>query len=324
MKISSLLVALAALVSMCLVPTARGATVEEVIGAIVGDYADGPTALHARRVGLRHTEDAVYLELITAFEEINVRQMILTFQQRGDGVTARVNVFPESIGDVMAPDLMTLTLGLWAAPDLFPSLLPSQLDPVCDVEVVMEDGAVTLRATGAPVVMREALLLDLALRFGAERASWELDGFGGDGEALWRVEATGLERTEIEPPVTRSDDGLVVIDIRTGGGSVLDPGDNVAFAYIGVLADGRRFDSTQFPGRGMVTTVFPGPIYEPLARGLEGIACPESPTAETQNQKPIRKVIIPPSLAFGEEGRGPVPPNTTLYYLALVQSIRDN
>ncbi len=301
---------------------AQAVTVDEVIDRMIGDYQETATSLHAQRVSLDHTDDAVYIELIVRGAETQVRQMVLTFLQRGDEVEARVNIYDEEIGEEFVQDLRVLTLGLWAAPDMFPKLLPNQLDPVVDVRVEDSSEGVRLAFTNGPAVLYGAQLLDCDILFAGDHVDWERNGRDRLGEQLWNEDVV-LDRVELESPVTRFDNGLVTIDIREGKGVSLADGDQIAFDYIGVLQDGRRFDSTQFKGRSMYASAFPGGIHPELARGLVGIQCPTSINDESIAFQPIRKIIMPPDIAFGETGLGPIPPNSTLYYIAMVQSIRD-
>lgn len=314
---------LTALVCLSAAP-ARAATVSEVIGAIVGDYASGDTALHAARVSLKNTDDAVYLELITAFDELNLTQMMLTFEQDGDTVICRVNSFPEMIGDEMAMDLAGLSIGLWAAPDMYPPLLPGQLEALADVPVQFEDGVVTIGFDDAPTVEEEAFHMSFHATFGPDGATWDRTGFNrGAAEDIWHEHFDTLERVEITPPVNRLENGVVTIDIRKGDGVELLKGRQLAWHFVGVLDDGRRFDSTRFPGHQMLAGPFPGPLMPALADGMVGIKCPTSINDDNRHQQPIRKVIIPPEAGFGDDGLGPVPGGATMYYLALVESVRD-
>lgn len=96
--------------------------------------------------------------------------------------------------------------------------------------------------------------------------------------------------------------GLVVEDIEIGGGQEVKPGDLIRVDYTGTLEDGTEFDTSegkqpiQFQlGVGMV---IPG-----WDIGLEGM-----------KEGGKRKLTIPPHLAYGETGQGPIPPNATLYF----------
>jgi len=308
--------------ALAITGVASAATVDEVIDRIVGHYKEGETYLHAAQVPIGYTDDAVYVELIARGQETQVRQMILTFSEHEGDVTARVNVYDEEIGQEFVQDLRVLTLGLWAAPDLFPSLTPSQLDPIADAPVEISGDEVRIAFTNAPAVVSGSHVVDADLRFTGDEVKWKRSGRDVDGASVWD-ENTVFDRTEVDDPVRRFDNGLVTIDIREGQGVALAEGDQIAFDYVGVLQDGRRFDSTQFTGRSMYASAFPGGIHPEMAKGLVGIECPTAINDDNLIFQPIRKIILPPDIAFGEEGRGFIPPNATLYYLAMVQSVRD-
>lgn len=301
---------------------ARAISVDEAIEMMVGNYRETATNLHIARVSLDHTDDAVYAELIVAGAEREVRQMILTFHETDEGVNARVYAYFEPAGDEFAQDLKLLTIGLWAAPDLFPKLKRGQLDAVADIPLVETSEGLRLEFERAPVALYGAHFLECDLLFAQERVEWKRIGRVHDGEDVWREDVV-LPRVEIEPPVTRFDNGLVTIDIRKGSGVSLQEGDQIAFNYIGVLDDGRRFDSTYFEGRGLYAGPFPGGIHPEMARGMIGLECPTAISDENLHKQPIRKVILPPEIGFGAERVGPIPGNSTVYFLALVESVRD-
>ena len=85
--------------------------------------------------------------------------------------------------------------------------------------------------------------------------------------------------------------------------NLVKPGDLVSVNYIGALQDGSIFDSNL--SKGVPYEVFIGKGEAPKGwdEGLIGMTVGEK-----------RKLTVPPSLAYGSEGYGSIPPNATITY----------
>jgi hypothetical protein len=304
-------------------PAAFADALDAVIESVTGHYAKGDATLHAVRVDLAHTEDAVYMELVEKNFELSPTQLIATFHETDRGVVARLMSYPPVFGDILAMDLATLTNGLWAAPEHFPALLPGQLMPLGETLVDHSDDRVSIEVLGAPNASATTPVVDLRLSFSDDAASWQLTGRDRNGAELWSDAHADMQAIEPERRVSERN-GLVIIDIREGQGVTVENGNLVAAHYVATLQDGRRIDATfAFPGKTMISGDFPDAYWAPLAEGMRGMACPTTVTDETVHHRPIRKIIIPPQLGYGAERTGPVPPNSTLYYFVHVQSALD-
>jgi FKBP-type peptidyl-prolyl cis-trans isomerase len=103
--------------------------------------------------------------------------------------------------------------------------------------------------------------------------------------------------------------GLVVEDTTVGAGAVAEPGDTLTVNYTGKLADGTVFDTsvgkTPFQFVLGVAQVIPG-----WDQGLVGMKVGGT-----------RVLIIPPALAYGAQGIGPIPPNATLTFEVQLLSV---
>ncbi len=118
------------------------------------------------------------------------------------------------------------------------------------------------------------------------------------------------------PPVTDeptfSETGLGIIDIETGTGETPETGKLVAVHYTGWLSDGTKFDSSLDRG---TPFEFPLGLGQVIPGWDEGLA--------TMKVGGIRRLIIPPELAYGEAGRPGIPPNAELTFDIQLLEIKD-
>jgi FKBP-type peptidyl-prolyl cis-trans isomerase len=97
---------------------------------------------------------------------------------------------------------------------------------------------------------------------------------------------------------------LRVIDTNVGTGDPVVTGDTVSVLYTGVLPDGTVFDSSQAHGDTPLTFVVGDPqLIEGWNKGILGM-----------KEGGRRLLAIPASLAYGAEGKDPIPPNATILF----------
>lgn len=105
---------------------------------------------------------------------------------------------------------------------------------------------------------------------------------------------------------------MIVDDITEGFGDEVQEGDTVVVHYIGTLRNGQQFDNTYTDNMPFTFTLGKGEVIEGWDAGLVGM--------KVGGQ---RILVVPPSLAYKEEGFGPIPPNATLVFAVELVEILD-
>lgn len=114
---------------------------------------------------------------------------------------------------------------------------------------------------------------------------------------------TPQNTTEQTQKPTQSSEKLVVEDIEEGEGTAVKSGDAVVVHYKGTLTDGTEFDSSYTRGEPFETLIGTGAVIQGWDEGIVGM-----------KKGGKRKLIIPPELAYGQQGQGSIPPNSTLIF----------
>ncbi len=104
---------------------------------------------------------------------------------------------------------------------------------------------------------------------------------------------------------TTTDSGLIYEDIRTGTGKACTGrGQTAVVHYTGWLEDGTKFDSSRDRDDPFSFPVDCSYVIRGWDEGVQGM-----------REGGLRKLIIPPPLAYGERGAGGViPPDATLIF----------
>jgi peptidylprolyl isomerase len=101
--------------------------------------------------------------------------------------------------------------------------------------------------------------------------------------------------------------GLKYTDLREGTGDKAEVGSRVTVKYVGTFKDGKEFDSGEY-----TLTIGRGEVIRGWEEGLQGM----KPGGK-------RKLYIPYALAYGEAGRGKIPPKTDLYFDLEVKAVQN-
>jgi FKBP-type peptidyl-prolyl cis-trans isomerase len=97
---------------------------------------------------------------------------------------------------------------------------------------------------------------------------------------------------------------LQIETIREGTGAEARSGNTVTVHYVGTLTDGKKFDSSRDRGKGFSFKLGAGQVIKGWDQGVAGMKVGT-----------VRKLTIPPHLAYGERGfPGAIPPNSTLVF----------
>lgn len=97
---------------------------------------------------------------------------------------------------------------------------------------------------------------------------------------------------------------LIIEDIEEGTGeAVVEAGDDIVVHYHGTLTDGTVFDSSVDRGEPFQTQIGVGQVIPGWDEGILGMKVGGK-----------RKLTIPPNMAYGEQGAGSIPPNSTLIF----------
>lgn len=96
--------------------------------------------------------------------------------------------------------------------------------------------------------------------------------------------------------------GLVITELKAGHAGAQD-GDIVLVHYVGTLDNGTKFDSSYDNGQPIRFTLGQGNVIKGWDQGLVGMVVGEK-----------RRLVIPPSLGYGDKAQGPIPADSTLHF----------
>ena len=105
---------------------------------------------------------------------------------------------------------------------------------------------------------------------------------------------------------------LQIEDLKPGTGAEAKAGQTVTVHYVGTLTNGSKFDSSRDRGEGFSFRLGAGQVIKGWDQGVAGMKVGQ-----------LRKLTIPPDLAYGSRGFPPViPPDSTLVFEVELLQVR--
>jgi len=114
------------------------------------------------------------------------------------------------------------------------------------------------------------------------------------------VARTALMFTLAAPAVAGE---LVSEDLKVGDGDTAVEGATIVVHYTGWLSSGEAFDSSEIRGEPFRFRLGNGEVIAGWDQGMVGM-----------KEGGVRKLVIPPEMAYGDEANGRIPPGETLTY----------
>jgi hypothetical protein len=108
---------------------------------------------------------------------------------------------------------------------------------------------------------------------------------------------------EVKDLTTTTPSGLIISDVKEGQGDAAPKGATITAHYTGRFVDGKKFDSSHDRNEPITFPLQPGGVIRGWVEGIPGMKVGGR-----------RKLVIPPELAYGKEGYGAIPPNSTLVF----------
>ncbi len=96
---------------------------------------------------------------------------------------------------------------------------------------------------------------------------------------------------------------LMMTDTTVGTGAEAVPGATITVNYVGMFEDGQVFDASSIHGQPFTFVLGGGQVIQGWDQGIVGMKVGGT-----------RRLVIPSDLAYGPNGRGPIPGGATLVF----------
>lgn len=150
-----------------------------------------------------------------------------------------------------------------------------------------------------PIMNYKSLFVGVTLSFLTAGCLTDTSLFEPDIEATTFAPNIGVDLTQS----TRMSNGLWMRDIRVGTGPLVAEGQLLQVRFTGWIPDGTKFDETTIGGPPFAFTLGAGQVIKGWDQGVTGMRIGG-----------LRQLIIPPSLAFGSNSVGLIPPNSIVVF----------
>jgi peptidylprolyl isomerase len=137
----------------------------------------------------------------------------------------------------------------------------------------------------------------------------------GKSVAVTKRRTKPIKRRAVAPkpsPLGTTPSGLIYVITRKGEGLQPKTGDTVIVHYTGVLTNGKKFDSSVDRGQPFAFALGAGRVIKGWDEGIAKLHVGDQAT-----------LIIPPSLGYGPNGGGPIPPDATLIFIVELVGIQE-
>lgn len=167
--------------------------------------------------------------------------------------------------------------------------------------------SLALRAVKLPIALIAlcAVLAIAGCGGGGDSSSESSESSGSTTAETTSESSAEKTKPKVTAPTGAPPKKLEVKELEEGSGAEAKSGDEVTVQYVGVTyKDGKEFDSSWSRNEPFPFTLGTGSVIPGWEQGVEGMKVGGR-----------RELIIPPELAYGEEGSGTIGPNETLVFV---------